>query len=129
VHLPPALPLAVLRVASWAVREVILSGEELRGLMSECLVSQEPPRGTKSVLAWLQENGRELGGAYESELDRHGRGRSRSAPPGSEAGRATQSARFQDAGGECFLFSTARRSERSTTSEHLLQLSSMDDVE
>jgi NADH dehydrogenase len=76
VHLPPELPLAVLHVAGWAVREVILSSEELRGLMSECLVSQEPPRGTKSVLAWLQENGRELGGAYSSELDRHGRGRS-----------------------------------------------------
>jgi hypothetical protein len=87
VHLPPALPLAVLRVVGWAVREVILSGEELHGLISECLVSQEPPRGTKSVLAWLQENGRELGGAYSSELDRHGRGRSggRSASPRDEA--------------------------------------------
>lgn len=75
VHLPPALSLAVLRVAGWAVREVILSGEELRGLISERLISQEPPRGTHSVLAWLWENGCELGGAYASELDRHVRGR------------------------------------------------------
>ena len=75
VHVPPVLPLAALRVAGWAVREVILSGEELRGLMTECLVSHEPPRGTQSVLAWLRENGRGLGRSYASEMDRHVRGR------------------------------------------------------
>lgn len=75
VHLPPPLVLAVLRVVGWAVREVILSGEELRGLMDELLVSRQTPTGTRSVLAWLRENGRELGRDYASELKRHGRGR------------------------------------------------------
>jgi len=71
VHVPPGLSLALLRILGRLVREVILSREELDGLMTELLVSQEPPRGTQSVTAWLRDHGPELGRDYASELARH----------------------------------------------------------
>ena len=71
VHLPTAVALALIRLVGLARGEVILSREELAGLMSELLVSHEPARGKESVLAWLAEHGPELGRTYASELDRH----------------------------------------------------------
>ena len=70
VQVPPSLSLALLRVVGRLVGDVILSREELDGLMAELLVSHEPPRGVHSVAAWLREHGHELGLAYSSELAR-----------------------------------------------------------
>ena len=52
------------------MREVILSREELAGLMEELLVSHEPPRGTESVRIWLAGHGDQLGRRYAAELAR-----------------------------------------------------------
>ncbi len=71
VHVPPRLSLGLLRVVGWLVGEVILSRDELDGLMSELLVSREPLRGAQSVVDWLREHGAELGRAYASEFERH----------------------------------------------------------
>jgi NADH dehydrogenase len=71
VNVPPRLSLLALAAAGKLVGEVILSREELEGLMTELLVSREPPRGTHSVLSWLREHGATAGSKYESELDRH----------------------------------------------------------
>jgi NADH dehydrogenase len=71
IHLPPALSLLFLRAAGQLVGEVILSREELAGLMSELLVSHEPPRGTHSVLDWLAAHGADAGRTYSSEFKRH----------------------------------------------------------
>ncbi len=71
VHLPPPLSLALIRAVGRVAGEVILSREELVGLMAELLVSHEAPRGAQSVVAWLGEHGPELGLAYASELTRH----------------------------------------------------------
>jgi len=71
VAVPPTLALALLRVIGWAVGEVILSREELEGLMTGLLVSKEPPRGTHSVRDWLQDHGGQLGRSYTSEMARH----------------------------------------------------------
>ena len=71
VHPPPSLSLQLLRVVGWVVGEVILSREELDGLISERLVSNEPPRGPESVLGWLSRHGHELGRSYASEFSRH----------------------------------------------------------
>ena len=71
VHLPPALALRLIRLAGLLVREVILSREELDGLVTELLLSHEPPLGTHSVLGWLSEHGPELGRTYASEFERH----------------------------------------------------------
>jgi uncharacterized protein YbjT (DUF2867 family) len=74
VHLPPALSLALLRGVGFMVGEVILSREELDGLVTELLVSHEPPRGKQSVLTWLSQHGSEVGVNYSSEFARHVRG-------------------------------------------------------
>ncbi|HLF71363.1 MAG TPA: NAD(P)H-binding protein [Dehalococcoidia bacterium] len=71
VHVPPPLSLVLLRAVGRLVGEVILSREELDGLMTELLVSHEPPRGVQSVVGWLREHGSELGLAYASEFARH----------------------------------------------------------
>ena len=71
IRLPPGLALQLIRPAGFWVREIILSREELDGLMSELLLSHEPPLGKQSVLSWLSEHGGELGLTYTSELARH----------------------------------------------------------
>ena len=71
VRVPPPAALALLRAVGWWAGEVVLSREELAGLMTELLVSHEAPRGTHSVSGWLREHGAELGRAYASEFARH----------------------------------------------------------
>jgi len=50
---------------------VILTRQELEGLMEELLVSSEPPRGKERLDGWLLRNADRLGRRYASELDRH----------------------------------------------------------
>jgi NADH dehydrogenase len=51
--------------------DVVLTRDEYRGLMSNLLVSQEPPAGRTSLRAWLTENRDRIGQSYASELSRH----------------------------------------------------------
>ena len=53
------------------VRDVILTREELAGLMDELLISHEPPRGKERIDDWLLRSSVTLGTNYASELDRH----------------------------------------------------------
>jgi NADH dehydrogenase len=56
------------------VNDVILTRQELEGLMAELLVSKEPPRGGSRIDDWLLQSSDTLGTRYASELDRHFRG-------------------------------------------------------
>ena len=51
--------------------DVLLTGDEIEGLMSELLVSHEPPACHTSFAAWIQSNAAALGRSYASELTRH----------------------------------------------------------
>jgi len=73
-HWPPWLTLWGCRVVGVFVRDVVLTRNELRGLMEEMLVSAEPPRGTTCLADWLDGAAEALGTAYTSELERHFRG-------------------------------------------------------
>jgi NADH dehydrogenase len=68
-------PSHVARVASWVlgllVRDIVLTGEEMEGLMANLLVSNQPPTGRKSLREWLRENSDGLGIKYASEIERH----------------------------------------------------------
>ena len=68
-------PPPVVRVASWVlgliVRDIVLTGEEVNGLMANLLVSNQSPTGRKSLREWLQENSDGLGIKYASEIERH----------------------------------------------------------
>ncbi|RME88941.1 MAG: NAD-dependent epimerase/dehydratase family protein [Anaerolineae bacterium] len=71
VHLPPRLTLWTARLLSALVGDVLLTREELDGLMSNLLVSSEPPRGKTRLSDWLEANREKVGVRYASELARH----------------------------------------------------------
>ena len=71
VQADPRLALALTRVAGAALRDVVLTREELRGLMASLLVSDEPPRGRERFSDWLGAEGDRLGRRYVSELARN----------------------------------------------------------
>ncbi|HEX9700081.1 MAG TPA: NAD(P)H-binding protein [Acidobacteriota bacterium] len=74
VRWPPWLALLGSRVTGLLVRDVVLTKNELRGLMDELLVSNEPPRGTTRLADWLERVADRVGDHYTSELARHFRG-------------------------------------------------------
>jgi nucleoside-diphosphate-sugar epimerase len=73
VYTSPRLTLLAGRVVASRMRDVMLTKEELQGLMEELLVSHEKPRGTRRMDNWLLTNAETLGRTYASELDRHWR--------------------------------------------------------
>jgi uncharacterized protein YbjT (DUF2867 family) len=70
-HVPPRLALAAAQFLSAFVGDVLLTPEEVEGLMADLLVSDEPPRCKTSLADWLQENKESVGVHYASELERH----------------------------------------------------------
>jgi uncharacterized protein YbjT (DUF2867 family) len=71
VYVPPALTILAGRAIGLFVRDVILTRDELDGLMQELLVSQEPPRGRRRIDDWLLQVSDTIGRTYASELNRH----------------------------------------------------------
>ncbi len=71
VYTSPRLTLWAGDIVASRVRDVMLTKEELQGLMEELLVSHEKPRGTRRMDNWLLTNADTLGRTYASELDRH----------------------------------------------------------
>ena len=77
IHVPTPLALSMARLVGYFVHDVVLTGEEVKGLAANLLVSAEPPRATTRLSEWLGHHSHELGTAYASELDRHYRRRRR----------------------------------------------------
>jgi uncharacterized protein YbjT (DUF2867 family) len=73
VYMPPAITLLVGDLVGAFLRDVILTRQELQGLMEELLVSRDKPRGTRRIDNWLLTSADTLGRSYASELDRHWR--------------------------------------------------------
>jgi NADH dehydrogenase len=71
VNVAPGLAIFAGAMVGRYVNDVILTRQELRGLMDELLVSSEPARGKDRIDDWLLRNGEQLGRTYASELDRH----------------------------------------------------------
>jgi NADH dehydrogenase len=71
VHSPPALALMLSRIVGLAVRDVVLTPDEVRGLLADLLVTGSPPAGDTKLSDWLRENAGRVGGHYASELGRH----------------------------------------------------------
>jgi len=71
VHFPPS----IVRVASWIlgeiVNDVVLTHDEIRGLMADLLVSHRPPTGSTSLRTWIESHAQTIGSTYASELQRH----------------------------------------------------------
>jgi uncharacterized protein YbjT (DUF2867 family) len=71
LHLPPGLVLLASKLLGPLVGDVVLTREEIDGLMADLLVSEQPPTGTTRLSDWLAEHGARLGRGWANELQRH----------------------------------------------------------
>ena len=71
VHLPPGLARLGSRMLGLLVGDVLLTRDEVRGLMADLLVSAQPPTGHTRLSDWLAHNADRVGTRYASELKRH----------------------------------------------------------
>jgi NADH dehydrogenase len=67
----PQLALKAAQFLSLFVRDVLLTPEEVDGLMANLLVSQEPSRCPTRLSDWLAEHKSAVGAEYASEIKRH----------------------------------------------------------
>ena len=71
IRVPPTLGLALTSVIGLLMRDVVLTRDEIDGLMSGLLTSDAPPIGTTRMNDWLTNNADNLGRNYQSELQRN----------------------------------------------------------
>lgn len=71
IHLSRGFAFLLSKLIGLLVRDVVLTRDEVEGLMSDLLVSRRPPLGRTLLSGWLRDNRDRLGARYASELDRH----------------------------------------------------------
>ena len=71
ISVPPHLALLAAQFLSLFVKDVLLTPEEVDGLMAGLLVSKESPTGRTSLANWLDANKKQAGANYASELKKH----------------------------------------------------------
>jgi uncharacterized protein YbjT (DUF2867 family) len=71
VRVPTAAVPPLARVLGLGVRDVLLTSEELGGLMAGLVTTAGPPSGHVALTEWLAAYGSTLGTRYASELQRH----------------------------------------------------------
>ncbi|MBI2247795.1 MAG: epimerase, partial [Armatimonadetes bacterium] len=71
VYVPPAIAMLAAALIGRLVSDVVLTYDELEGLMAGLLVSNSPPTGPRRFSEWLAQHRVSLGLRYASELGRH----------------------------------------------------------
>jgi nucleoside-diphosphate-sugar epimerase len=71
IHVSPLLALGASKILSNFVGDVMLTRDEVDGLMAGLLVSNDPPRGKTRLSDWLIQNQTKVGSKYASEIKRH----------------------------------------------------------
>lgn len=71
VHVNPKLAFWLSSIIGWFVRDVVITKEEIEGLMANLLVTDSAPTGKIRLSDWLTENAESVGARYASELGRH----------------------------------------------------------
>ena len=71
ISVPPRLGLLAAQLISLFVGDVVLTPEEVKGLMANLLVSKDPPQGKTAFRDWLEANKTTVGTKYASEIRRH----------------------------------------------------------
>jgi NADH dehydrogenase len=71
LHFPASLALQAARFISLFIGDVLLTKEEVQGLMAGLLVSSDPPLGSTRLSDWLEANRDTVGINYASEIARH----------------------------------------------------------
>ncbi len=70
ISVPPWLGYLTAQLFGYLVGDVILTRDEIRGLMENLLYVESPPTGTIRFTTWVQQHAESLGRRYESELAR-----------------------------------------------------------
>jgi len=71
MKMPPKLALWASQIIGLFVGDVVLTQDEVDGLMRGLLVSQDKPLGKTHLADWLRENKNSVGMRYASELKKH----------------------------------------------------------
>jgi uncharacterized protein YbjT (DUF2867 family) len=71
VPVPPWLMMAAARALGRLLGDVVLTPDEITGLMAGLLVSDDPPLGQIAFSRWLDEHRALVGRSYANELKRH----------------------------------------------------------
>ena len=71
VHAPPPFALGVSRLIGYLARDVVVTKDELEGLMANLVVTDGPSTGQRRLSDWLTENAARVGATYASEVSRH----------------------------------------------------------
>jgi NADH dehydrogenase len=70
IHVKPGLALFFARLIGYAVRDVVITRDEINGLMSSLLVSEGQPTAATRFSEWLSQNTDRVGRRYISGLER-----------------------------------------------------------
>jgi len=70
VGIPPMLGYAVGSLVGAVVGDVVITRDEIAGLMRDLLVTTSPPAGQTRLTDWLRQNADALGRSYSSEMAR-----------------------------------------------------------
>jgi len=71
IHVRPGLALFLSKFIGYMVNDKVLTRDEVEGLMSNLLVSENPPTGKTRLSDWLSQHADTVGIQYASELNRH----------------------------------------------------------
>lgn len=71
IPVPPLVMTAAARALGLLVGDVVLTRDEITGLMDGLLVSDDPPRGEIAFSQWLDDHTTSIGSSYANELHRH----------------------------------------------------------
>ncbi|TAK13680.1 MAG: NAD-dependent epimerase/dehydratase family protein [Anaerolineae bacterium] len=71
MHLPPMMAYAASRLAGLLVGDMVLTREEVDGLLDDLLVTNSPPAGKTRLSEWAAANAGWLGKNYAHEIRRH----------------------------------------------------------
>ncbi len=71
LHTPPMLAQKLSAIAGRLVGDVVLTREEVLGLMGDLLVTASPPAGETRLSDWVRQHADTIGKRYANELNRH----------------------------------------------------------
>jgi uncharacterized protein YbjT (DUF2867 family) len=71
IHVNQEIVIQMLRLLGPIVGDVVLTREEIEGLMANLLISKQPATGWTQITTWLANNATVLGSKYASEIQRH----------------------------------------------------------
>jgi NADH dehydrogenase len=81
IHVPPTVALIAASVIGRALGDVLVTRDELEGLMASLVTTEGPATGTRRLTDWLEANADVVGQRYASEIARHYRAaREQTAP-------------------------------------------------